>query len=109
MPPSDQDLRRDKRVRFSIRAPLATGSSTEGLIDNVLTIDLSGSGLRVRLSGQISPGQIVDVFLSKRPERCRVVWISSGGPHRDLIVGLEFISPLPGSQPSPSSDLRPTI
>ena len=96
-------------MRFTLRAPLATESSTGGPIEDVSTIDLSGSGLRVRLSGQISPGQIVEVFLSKRPERCRVVWTSSGGANRDLIVGLEFISPLPGSQPSPSSGLRPLI
>lgn len=109
MPLADQEFRRDKRVTFTLRAPLSTDSSSDGAIKDVSTIDLSGSGLRVRLNGQISPGQIVEVFLNKRPERCRVVWTRAARANQDLIVGLEFISPLPGTRTSSSSDLQPRL
>ena len=98
-----QELRREKRVRFSIRTPLAVSPERGGTREEVSTIDLSASGLRVRLSRPISPGEIVEVFLNKRPERCRVVWTSSPGGARDLIAGLEFVTPLPEpSKPSAS-------
>jgi hypothetical protein len=91
----DQDFRRGKRVTFTIRAPLATDSGSGSLIEDSSTIDISESGVRLRLRGQIVPGQIVDVFLNKRPERCRVVWTSPAGVTNELIAGLEFIRPLP--------------
>jgi hypothetical protein len=92
---SDQVLRRHKRVTFTTRAPLATGPGSGGLIEDSSTIDISESGVRLRLRGKIAPRQIVDVFLSKRPERCRIVWTSSAGVSNALIAGLEFIRPLP--------------
>jgi hypothetical protein len=95
MTQNDRDFRRDKRVTFTMRAPLAAVDNDGSLIEHALTIDLSQSGVRLRLRGQVEPGQIVDVFLSKRPERCRVVWTSPAGPHKELIAGLEFIYPLP--------------
>jgi hypothetical protein len=104
---SDQDFRRDKRVSFTLRAPLATDTTTGRPIEEASTIDLSGSGLRVRLSGPISPGQIVEVFLNKRPERCRVVWTTAARTNKEFIVGLEFVSPLPNSEPTPPSDAEP--
>jgi hypothetical protein len=90
------DRRRGKRVAFTIRAPVASESGGGGLIDNSWTIDISGSGVRLRLRGQIVPGQIVDVYLNKRPEQCRVVWTRPGGVPNELIAGLEFIHPVPG-------------
>jgi len=95
MHPIDQEFRREKRVKFATRAPLATHPGNGDRIENASTIDLSGLGVRVRLSGRIEPGQVVELFLSKRPEKCRVVWTNSDGPNRELIAGLEFISPLP--------------
>ncbi|HXW15282.1 MAG TPA: PilZ domain-containing protein [Terriglobia bacterium] len=107
---SDQEFRREKRVKFTTRAPLATIPGDGELIENTATIDLSASGVRVRLSGQIEPGQLVEIFLSKRPEQCRVVWTNSDGPNKQLIAGLEFIYPLPdqrGPETPPSSKFEP--
>jgi hypothetical protein len=107
---SDQDFRRDKRVTFATRSPLATVSGDGGMIENATTIDLSESGAKVRLSGQIQPGQVVDLFLSKRPEQCRVVWTAPGEETEELIAGLEFMCPLPDvrrRQTPPSSRFEP--
>jgi hypothetical protein len=79
---------------FTMHAPVATASGE--LIDDSSTTDISELGVRLRLRGQLEPGQIVDVFLSPRPERCRVVWTSPDGPNDELFVGLEFTRPLPG-------------
>jgi hypothetical protein len=95
MHPNDQEFRREKRVKFTTRAPLATIPGDGDRIENASTIDLSGLGVRVRLTGQLEPGQVVELFLSKRPEPCRVVWTTPDGPDKQLIAGLEFISPLP--------------
>ena len=92
---NDQEFRRDKRVAFTMHARLATGSGGEGVIENASMIDLSESGVRVRLCGYIVPGQIVEIFLNNRPERCRVVWTSPADAKEELIAGLKFISPLP--------------
>jgi len=98
-------VRRVKRVPLTISAPLLTGSGSGGLIKDSSTLDLSGCGVRLRLRGQIVLGQIVDVFLSKRSERCRVVWTSPTSISKELIAGLEFICPLPDprSRQTPSS------
>ena len=95
MPSSDQNFRRGRRVVFSTRAALATGSGIGDRIEDASTIDLSESGVRLRFRGQIQPGQIVEVFLNKRPEKCRVIWTRSAGVNKELIAGLEFICPLP--------------
>ena len=92
---SDQERRRDKRVTFTTRAPLAVDSGCGAIIENSSTIDISESGVRLRLRGQIVLSQFADVFLNKRPERCRVVWASATGVTDEIIVGLEFIRPLP--------------
>lgn len=90
MTPSTQEFRREKRVSFATRATLATTSDNQNVIKDAATIDLSESGAKVRLSGQIMPGQVVELFLSKRPEPCRVVWTAPGEAKQELIVGLEF-------------------
>jgi hypothetical protein len=95
MPQDAQEFRRDRRVSFETRAALNPVSSTSGSIEGASTIDLSESGARVRLSGQIKPGQVVELYLSKRPEPCRVVWTAPGETTQELIAGLEFICPLP--------------
>ena len=92
---NDQDFRRDRRVTFTMHVELGTGSGSGSLIEDASTIDLSESGVRLRLCGQIVPGQIVELFLSNRPEQCRVVWTNSDGADKKLIAGLEFICPLP--------------
>jgi hypothetical protein len=110
MPLSDQYIRRDKRVTLATRTSLRTGSGSGSLIEDASTIDLSGSGVRLRLCGQVVPGQIVEVFLSKRPERCRVVWTSPASVSKELIAGLEFICPLPDPRrrkTPPSSGFEP--
>jgi hypothetical protein len=94
MSQSDQEFRRDQRVTFMTRAPLAIDSGSGVLVENSSTIDMSESGVRVRIRGQIVTGQTVDVFWNKRPERCRVVWISPDDATHELIAGLEFIRPL---------------
>jgi len=93
MPIPDQSTRREKRILFSRPAPVATESGE--LIKDSSTIDISELGVRLRLCGQIVPGQIADLFLNRRPERCRVVWTLPVGTSKELIAGLEFIRPLP--------------
>ena len=95
---SNQEFRREKRVTFTTRATLATTSGNENLIKDASTIDLSESGAKVRFSGQIMPGEVVELFLSKRPEPCRVVWTAPGEARQELIVGLEFTRQLPDPQ-----------
>jgi hypothetical protein len=95
MAQSDQDRRRVKRVTFTMPAPVSATSGRGVLNKNSSTIDISDLGIRIQLRGQIEPGSIVKVFLSKRPEQCRVVWTSPAGVTSQLIVGLEFIRPLP--------------
>ena len=80
---------------FTTRAPLATVPGKGGLLEDVSTIDLSESGVRLRLCGQVEPGQIVELFLSKRPEPCRVVWTRPDRASKELIAGLQFMYPLP--------------
>ncbi|MFZ0959682.1 MAG: PilZ domain-containing protein [Terriglobia bacterium] len=92
---NDHDARRVKRVVFTTRAALGTGSTEGARIVDAATIDLSEAGVRLRLSGQVEPGQIVEVFLGKHPERCRVVWTNPTPARQELIAGLEFIRPLP--------------
>jgi hypothetical protein len=91
----DRDFRREKRVAFTTHAALSPVSGSGGRIEDASTIDFSESGVRLRLRGQIEPGQIVELFLSKRPERCRVVWTDTAGPKTELVAGLEFMYPLP--------------
>ena len=92
---SDQNFRRDKRVEFTTHAALVMGAGDNTCTEEASTIDLSESGVRLRLSTQVVPGQIVDLFLSKRPEPCRVVWTTSMEETKELIAGLEFLCPLP--------------
>ena len=95
MTQNDQGFRREKRVPFATRAALIPVSGEGGIIDDASTIDLSESGVRVRLTGQIEPGQVVALFLGRRPEQCRVVWTTPGQAGKELIAGLEFIFSLP--------------
>jgi hypothetical protein len=97
-----QDFRRHKRVTFTTRAALRLVSASGDPIEKATTIDLSEVGARVRLSGQIQPGQIVELFLSNRPEQYRVVWTNPAGPKEQLVAGLEVSSPLPGPQHRPT-------
>ena len=76
----------------TMHAPVATASGER--IEDSSTIDVSELGVRLRLRGQIVPGQIVDVFMSPHPERCRVVWTWPIGFTGELMAGLEFIRPL---------------
>lgn len=91
----DQEFRREKRVVFTTKASLVTVSEKGSLIKDASTIDLSESGAKVRYTGQIRPGQVVDLFLSKNPEPCRVVWTAPGDASQELIVGLQFTRHLP--------------
>lgn len=94
MSQSNQDFRRDKRVTVMTRTPLAIDAGSGVVVENSSTIDVSESGVRVRIRSQIMAGQNVDVFWNQRPEHCRVVWISPGDGTHELIAGLEFIRPL---------------
>ena len=76
-------------------APISTGSGIGGRIEDSSTIDISELGVRLQLHGHITPGQIVDVFLNKHPEQCRVVWTSPVEGTSQIVAGLEFIHPLP--------------
>jgi hypothetical protein len=98
----DRDFRRERRVAFMTHAALSPVSGSGGLIEDASTIDFSESGVRLRLRGQIVPGQIVELYLSKRPERCRVVWTDSSEAKKELIAGLEFICPLPDPRRRPT-------
>jgi len=101
MPLDDQEFRRERRVAFATHAELSPVSGVGGLIEQASTIDFSESGVRLRVMGQVMPGQIVDLYLGKRPERCRVVWTESASAQREIIAGLEFMYPLPDSRRRP--------
>ena len=104
-----EEFRRERRVTFATRAPLATGRDRVDLIEDSSTVDISESGVRLRFRGQIVPGQIVEVFLSKRPEPCRVVWTSLERATTEIVAGLEFIRPLNDArapQPPASNSLE---
>ena len=91
----EQDRRRVKRGTFTMPAPLSTSTGNGLLDENSSTVDISELGVRLRLHGQIEPGSIVEVFLTKHPEQCRVVWTNPAGVTSQSTVGLEFISPFP--------------
>ena len=95
MSQGDQDRRRVKRVTFTMPAPVSATSGSGVLNKNSSTIDISELGIRIQLRGQIEPGSTVEVFLTKHPEHCRVVWTTPAGVTSQLIAGLEFIRPLP--------------
>lgn len=82
-------------MTFTMHAPLSTTSGSGVLDEKSSTIDVSELGVRLRLHSQIEPGSIVEVFLSKHPEQCRVVWTSPAGVTSEVTAGLEFIRPLP--------------
>ena len=82
-------------MTFTMHAPLSISSGSGILDENSSTIDISELGIRLRLHGKIEPGSIVEVFLGKRPEQCRVVWTSLSGVSSEVTAGLEFIRPLP--------------
>ena len=81
-------------MKFETPAPLSTGSGSGFRNEKSSTIDPSELGVRLRWYGQIEPGSIVEVFLSKLPEQCRVVWTSPVRADNQLIAGFEFIRPL---------------
>lgn len=95
MPIPNVEFRRERRVAFEMPATVEFGPGKGMRIDNSVTVDLSESGVRLRLTGEIHPGEIVDLYLNPRPERCRVVWTSPAGAADEKFVGLQFISPLP--------------
>ena len=97
MSQNDQDRRRANRVAFTMHAPISTGSGSSGLIEDSSTIDISELGFRLRLRGQVVPGQIVNVFINSHPEQYRVVWTSPASTDDYLIAGLETTRPLPDS------------
>ena len=94
MSQNDHDRRRAKRVTITLHAPISTNAGSGVLNEDSSTIDISELGVRLRLRGQIVPGQIVDVFLNNHPEQCRVVWTSPTSSKDYLIAGLEFTRPL---------------
>jgi len=95
MPSFSSGSRREKRVAFAMRTAVQFASGNGSRIENPVTIDLSASGARLRLRGDLQPGQVVELYLRPKPESCRVVWTHPAGPRGEKIVGLEFISPLP--------------
>jgi hypothetical protein len=82
-------------VTFTMPAPLSAGSGSGVLNEKSSTIDISELGVRLRLQGPIEPGSVVEVFLTKHPEQCRVVWTSPAGVTSEITAGLEFMRPLP--------------
>jgi len=102
MPHGDRELRRDKRVAFATRTEIVSPSDAGRRIENASTIDLSESGVRVRMPGGIEPGQVIDIYLNKCPEKCRVVWTGPSSSNKDMVAGLEFINPLPDPRHPPT-------
>jgi PilZ domain len=103
---NDQEFRKEKRVPFTTKASLATTSEGGQVVKDASTIDLSESGARVRFSGNIQPGQAVELFFTTRPEPCLVVWTAPGKAPEELIVGLQFTSPVPEQHQQQKSAAR---
>jgi PilZ domain len=96
MTQNNHDRRRANRVTFTVRAPVSTDSGNGDLFEDSTIVDISELGVCLRLRGEIVPGQIVNVFLNRRSEECRVVWTSPASRKDYLIAGLEFTRSLPG-------------
>lgn len=91
-----------KRVPFETHVKLRIVSGDGGITGDSSTIDLSESGVRLRLEAVVQPGQLVEVFLSSNPEPCRVVWVRESGLKKERIAGLQFLRPLP-EPPTPKA------
>jgi hypothetical protein len=93
-------------VPLVMRVTLRIVSGNGGFSENSSTIDLSESGVRVRLGAEIEPDQLVELFLSHRPEQCRVVWVGPSPLKSERIAGLQFLRPLPDARPleNPGAD-----
>jgi hypothetical protein len=98
---NDRNFRREKRISFSTRAALALDSDRPESREEVSTVDLSESGVKVRMAGQLVPGQMVELYLGNQPDPCRVVWTTSLHASKEFVSGLEFVSPLPDPRRRP--------
>src|ERR1035437_9344717 len=95
MPQNDQDRRRANRVAFSMHAPVSTGPGNSDLIKDSSTIDISELGVRLRLRGQIVPGQSGNFFLNPPPGKWGGGGTAPAGFNNKLIGGLKFPRPFP--------------
>ena len=91
------DARRARRIHARIPVSLIETSIAGKVEYAAAMLDLSELGMRVHADVALSPGQQIEVRLSRQPEPCRVAWVGPKGSLRQSQVGLEFTSPLPGS------------
>jgi len=75
--------RQSKRVPTKIRGSLVVTPDYENLrCVPCLIIDVSPSGFRLRASGKLRPGQVVEVVSDSDPltsVECRVIWVGKAG------------------------------
>jgi hypothetical protein len=99
------DARRSRRVPEAKRIRLAIGFENYRMPHEVLTMNESLHGVRVRIAVPLIPGEKIVVFPkadSQRSIPARVVWMRKAEVSDGYIAGLEFSTPLvPVAAPSP--------
>ncbi len=92
-PGSPETVRRSSRVYFRLRAeaviyPLFPTQKPKRAV--VMTCDLSRSGLKIRHSSQLTPGQQIDLLLGDKQRRAEVVWCQRH-TDRQFVIGCRFV------------------
>jgi len=87
--------RRSKRVPTRMRGSLVVARAYENLRRlPCLIIDISQGGFRLRVSGRLRHGQIVEVLSDSDPftsMECRVIWVGKAGSKEQGEAGLQII------------------
>ena len=91
------DPRRSRRVPEAKRIRLAIGFENYRMPHEVLTMNESLHGVRVRIAVPLIPGEKIVVFLqsgSQDRTPARVVWMQKAQVSEGYIAGVEFAKPL---------------
>ena len=95
--PSFVDPRRSHRAREANPIHVAIASESYQMRHEVVTMDGSLHGIRIRIAVPLVPGENIAVFLNKASQfrnPARVVWMQKSEVSEGYIAGLEFAKPL---------------
>lgn len=87
------DLRRSRRGRAVNSIHVAVPFENHQIRHEVVTMDESLHGIRIRTIAALSPGEKIVVFLqgeSQAPTTARVVWVRRQEISAGYVAGLEF-------------------
>ena len=91
-----KDARRSNRALSELQMMLILHREGKEIGFTVWAIDISRSGVRIKLKGSLVPGQTVQLLPaedSRNAYPCRVVWSNSPRAPRLSEAGLEFKTP----------------